>query len=57
MDTNPDGTSEHFLDGLSAPIEERNLAFMGFPVLHGSYETVWIKSPRSNAIPASAACC
>ena len=40
MDTNPDGTSKHFLDGLSAPIEEGNLAFMGFPVLHGSYETV-----------------
>ncbi len=40
MDTNPDGTSKHFHDGLSAPIEEGNLAFMGFPVLHGSYETV-----------------
>jgi pyrimidine oxygenase len=40
MDTNPDGTSKHFLDGLSAPIEEGNLAFMGFPVLHGSYEKV-----------------
>jgi pyrimidine oxygenase len=40
MDTNPDGTSRYFLDGLSAPIEEGNLAFMGFPVLHGSYETV-----------------
>ena len=40
MDTNPDGTSKHFLDGLKAPIEEGNLAFTGFPVLHGSYETV-----------------
>lgn len=40
MDTNPDGTSRHFLDGLSAPIEEGNLAYMGFPVLHGSYESV-----------------
>ncbi len=40
MDTNPGGTSRHFIDGLSAPIEEGNLAYMGFPVLYGSYETV-----------------
>ena len=40
MDSNPDGTSKHFRDGLSAPVEEGNLAFMGFPVIWGSYESV-----------------
>ncbi|GAA4028523.1 MULTISPECIES: LLM class flavin-dependent oxidoreductase [Arthrobacter] len=34
------GTSEHFVNGLTAPIEEGNLTFMSFPVLHGSYESV-----------------
>jgi pyrimidine oxygenase len=40
MDTNPDGTSKHFRDGLTAPVEEGNLTFMGFPVIWGSYDTV-----------------
>ncbi len=40
MDSNPDGTSKHFRDGLTASVEDGNLAFMGFPVLHGSYESV-----------------
>ena len=40
MDTNPAGTSQQFLDGVTAPVEEGNLAFMGFPVIHGSYDTV-----------------
>lgn len=40
MDTNKGGTSTHFLDGLTAPLEEGNLVFMSFPVLHGSYESV-----------------
>jgi pyrimidine oxygenase len=40
LDTNPQGTSKHFRDGLTAPVTEGNLAFMGFPVIHGSHETV-----------------
>ena len=40
QDTNPEGTSRHFRDGLTAPVSEGNLAFMGFPVIHGSYESV-----------------
>jgi pyrimidine oxygenase len=40
MDTNPDGTSKHFLEGLNAPVEEGNMTFMGFPVIWGSYESV-----------------
>jgi len=40
MDSNPDGTSKQFRDGLTAPVEEGNLAFMGFPVIQGSYESV-----------------
>jgi pyrimidine oxygenase len=40
MDSNPDGTSKHFRDGLTAPVEDGNLAFMGFPVIQGSYENV-----------------
>ncbi len=43
MDTNPAGTSQQFLEGLNAPVEEGNLAFMGFPVIHGSYATVAAK--------------
>lgn len=40
MDANPDGTSKHFRDGMTAPVEEGNLVFMGFPVIHGSWETI-----------------
>ena len=40
MDTNPAGTSQQFLDAMAAPVEDGNLAFMGFPVIHGSYDTV-----------------
>ena len=40
QDTNPQGTSKHFRDGLTASVAEGNLAFMGFPVIHGSHETV-----------------
>ncbi len=40
MDTNTGGTSAHFLEGLSASLESGSLVFMGFPVLHGSYESV-----------------
>ena len=40
MDSNPDGTSKHLRDGLQAPVSEGNLAFFGFPVIHGSYRSV-----------------
>lgn len=40
MDSNTDGTSKHFLEGLTASVEEGNMAFMSFPVIHGSYESV-----------------
>jgi pyrimidine oxygenase len=40
MDSNPDGTSKHFRDGVTAPVEEGNLVFMGFPVIHGSWESI-----------------
>ncbi|GGO63239.1 pyrimidine oxygenase [Roseovarius pacificus] len=43
MDNNPDGTSKHFRDGMTAPVEEGNLVFMGFPVIHGSWETIALK--------------
>ena len=40
LDPQTGGTSEHFINGLTAPPEVGNLTFMSFPVLHGSYETV-----------------
>lgn len=40
MDPHTGGTSEHFVNGLTAPAEEGNLTFMSFPVIHGSYENV-----------------
>ncbi len=39
-DTNPEGTSRHLRDGLTASVEEGNLAFMGIPVIRGSHESV-----------------
>lgn len=41
LDTNPEGTGDRMAHlGLDRSIEEGNMAFMGFPVIHGSYETV-----------------
>lgn len=40
MDPQTGGTSEHFVNGLTAPPEEGNLTFMSFPVMQGSYESV-----------------
>ncbi|MFC7052546.1 LLM class flavin-dependent oxidoreductase [Hansschlegelia quercus] len=40
MDTNPEGTSRHFRDGMTADVTEGNLTFMGFPVIHGSWESI-----------------
>ncbi|QTH20167.1 LLM class flavin-dependent oxidoreductase [Rhizorhabdus wittichii] len=40
LDPSAGGTSERMKTGLSRDLETGNLAFMGFPVLHGSPETV-----------------
>ena len=40
LDTNTGGTSDRMKAGLSVSLEDGNLAFMGFPVIHGSPETV-----------------
>lgn len=40
MDSNSDGTAARLQAGLSLSFEEGNLAFMGFPVICGSHETV-----------------
>jgi pyrimidine oxygenase len=40
MDTNTGGTADRLKAGLSKSLEEGNMAFMGFPVIHGSYATV-----------------
>jgi pyrimidine oxygenase len=40
MDSNPEGTSKHFRDGMTAPVTEGNLTFMGFPVIHGSWQSI-----------------
>ena len=43
LDTNVAGTSAHLQAGLSRPMEDGNVAFMGMPVIHGSPETVAAK--------------
>lgn len=40
MDTNTGGTSDQLKAGLNQTIDDGNLAFMGIPVIHGSFETV-----------------
>ncbi len=40
LDTNTGGSSEHLRAALSQPMEEGNMAFMSFPLLHGTTETV-----------------
>jgi pyrimidine oxygenase len=40
LDTNTGGTSDRLKAGLTKSMEEGNMAFMGFPVIHGSYATV-----------------
>jgi pyrimidine oxygenase len=40
MDTNTGGTADRLKAGLSKSLDEGNMAFMGFPVIHGSYATV-----------------
>jgi pyrimidine oxygenase len=40
LDTNAGGSAEHLRTGLSRPLEEGNIAFMGSPVIYGSAQTV-----------------
>lgn len=40
LDTNRGGTSDRMKAGLSLPLDEGNIAFMGFPVIHGAPATV-----------------
>jgi pyrimidine oxygenase len=40
LDTNTGGTSDQLKAGLTQNIDDGNLAFMGIPVIHGSFETV-----------------
>lgn len=40
LDTNTDGTAERLKAALSVSLEDGNLAFMGFPVICGSHDTV-----------------
>jgi pyrimidine oxygenase len=49
MDTNVGGTSDRMKLGLSLPLDEGNIAFMGIPVIHGSPETVAAKIDRIGA--------
>ena len=43
LDTNVGGTADRMKAGLSMPLETGNIAFMGFPVIHGSPATVAAK--------------
>lgn len=43
LDTNQGGTSDRMKEGLSLPLEEGNIAFMGIPVIYGSAKTVAAK--------------
>lgn len=43
MDTNVGGTADRMREALSLPVEEGNIAFMSFPVVAGSPETVAIR--------------
>jgi pyrimidine oxygenase len=43
LDTNVGGTADRMKAGLSLPLDTGNIAFMGFPVIHGSPETVAAK--------------
>lgn len=40
LDTQTGGTSQHFIDGITAAPEIGNTTFMSFPVLYGSYENI-----------------
>jgi pyrimidine oxygenase len=43
MDTNVGGTADRMKEALSLPIEDGNIAFMSFPVIAGSPETVALR--------------
>ncbi|SFO49270.1 pyrimidine oxygenase [Pseudonocardia ammonioxydans] len=51
LDVNPAGTSEALRTGLAKPLQEGNSAFMGFPVIAGSYKTVAQQIGEIGAIP------
>lgn len=40
LDTNVGGTAERMREALALPMEDGNIAFMGFPVIHGAPATV-----------------
>ncbi|MDE0801164.1 MAG: LLM class flavin-dependent oxidoreductase [Rhodospirillaceae bacterium] len=40
LDSNAGGTADHLKAGLALGLEEGNMAFMGFPVICGSFDTV-----------------
>ena len=40
LDLNKGGTSDHLQAALEQSLEVGNMAFMGFPVIHGSFDTV-----------------
>jgi pyrimidine oxygenase len=46
LDTNTGGTSDQLKAGLNQTIDDGNLAFMGIPVIHGSFATVAEKIDR-----------
>lgn len=46
MDTNVGGTADRMKEALSLPVEEGNIAFMSFPVVHGSPATVAARLDR-----------
>lgn len=43
LDTNVEGTADRLKQALSLPLDEGNIAFMSFPVIHGSPATVAAK--------------
>ena len=43
MDSNEGGTSDHLQEAMKQDLEVGNMAFMGFPTIYGSYETVSAK--------------
>lgn len=46
MDTNVGGTADRMKEALSLPVEDGNIAFMSFPVVHGAPATVAARLDR-----------
>ena len=49
LDTNTGGTADQLKSGLNQSLEDGNIAFMGIPVIHGSFETVARKIDKIEA--------